>query len=119
LALHFPGSLKLKIKLQKASLYSNALEEVCRISKGGDPFIRYANKRVKSSAAHKPDQYFVYQNRAHYIDPSAAKVCEDAQMAYKEIDPEEEEVLFTALGNPWNALQMKSALDDLRNEPKR
>jgi hypothetical protein len=101
---------KLKVKLPNAAAYLTELNHFSQVSKAGDPFVKYEGQRVKVRGEHKKDQYFVHQGRTHYLELSAAEVCENAGLAYKSIEGEEEGVLVSALDEVFNAVQMRATL---------
>jgi hypothetical protein len=108
----FVGDLarELNVSSANAAFYNRQLKEVARISRDGDVFNRYDRCRVKVQGDHRLDQYFVYRRQLHYLDPEAAAVCDRAAWFCQVVEPEEEALLFSAIGEPFNGAQVGSIL---------
>ena len=94
----------------------NALKTVRDSSIAGDPVARYERKRVKVRGFHRPDQYFIFHGRTHYVESEAAQVCEEAKLDLTEIDAEDADVLFSDLGGSVNAAEMRRILGEIRSD---
>jgi len=103
-------------KLPNPSEYLNALKTVRDSSIAGDPVARYERKRVKVRGFHRPDQYFIFHGRTHYVESEAAQVCEEAKLDLTEIDAEDADVLFSDLGGSVNAAEMRRILGEIRSD---
>lgn len=71
---------------------------------------QYEGKRLKVRGRDKMDQFFVAEGQLRYLEPSAAMVCDEANIAYIEIEPDVMQVLAAARGSDLNAVQMRSIL---------
>jgi len=71
---------------------------------------QFEGKRLKIRGQGNKDQFFVTEGQLRYLEPRAALVCDDANLAYIEVEPEVMQVLAAARGSDLNAVQMRSIL---------
>lgn len=98
----------MKVKPPDSADYREKLKRESELSRAGDPFVKYEGKRVKVFGKNNPDQYFVHQGRTHYLEPGAGVVCDNANLAYVSIEPEEGKVLLSNPGETLNDVQMRA-----------
>jgi hypothetical protein len=71
---------------------------------------KYEGKRVKVRGFGSKDQFFLWRGQLHYLELSAALVCDELNLAFIEIEAPEMELLAGARGSDLNAAQMRSVL---------
>jgi hypothetical protein len=99
---------ELNLTLANASVYNRHLKAVVTVCRNGDVLNKFDHGRVKGRGELKRDQYFVYKQQVHYLDPAAAAVCDRAGVLCQVIEPEDEALLVAAVGEPFNAAQLEA-----------
>ena len=71
---------------------------------------KYEGLRVKIRDYREKDQYFVHRGEAHYLEVSAALICDEKNIPFAEIESEEMAILMSLRGSDLNGARIRAIL---------